>query len=111
MSAALIFIYPGMSVTPARNDVGFVVKPKPIMLAQNLSGGIEGSAVFSHFRQPVVFDLGDIHRRIPRCKSRRGSDLAGDLVGQRFHIITEDGTVIGVRIKVKVAASPSPPAL
>ena len=42
MSAALIFIYPGMSVATARNDVGFVVKPKPIMLAQNLSGGIEG---------------------------------------------------------------------
>ena len=37
-------MYPGMSVAPARNDVGFVVKPKPIMLAQNLSGGIEGSA-------------------------------------------------------------------
>ena len=74
--AAVYVMYPGMSVATARNDVGFVVKPKPIMLAQNLSGGIEGSAVFSHFRQPVVFDLGDIHRRIPRCKGRRGSDLS-----------------------------------
>src|SRR5207237_10600599 len=53
--AAVCVVYPGMSVGTALNEVGFVVKPKPIMLAQNLSGGIEGSAVFSHFRQPVVF--------------------------------------------------------
>src|SRR5262245_33548425 len=96
-------MYSGMSVATARNDIGFVVKPKSIMFAQNLSGGIEGSAVFSHFRQPVVFDLGDIHCRVPRCKGRRSSDRAGDLVGQRLHIITEDGTVIGIGIKVKVA--------
>ncbi len=80
VSAAFLVIYPGMSVTPARDDVGFVVEPKPIMLAQNFSGGIEGPAVLSHFRQPVVFDLGDIHRRIPRCKGCRGSDRAGHLV-------------------------------
>src|SRR5665213_104872 len=95
---------PEMSVATARDDVGFVVKPEPVMLAQNLSGGIESAAALGHIRQPVIFDLGDIHRRVPRCKGRRGSDRAGDLVGQRFHIIAEDRTVIGIGIKVKVPA-------
>src|SRR6266851_4275054 len=71
--------------------------------SQNLSGGIEGSAAFCHFRQPVVLDLSDIHRRVPCCKGRRGSERPGDLVGQRFHIISKDRTVIGIGIKIKVA--------
>jgi hypothetical protein len=73
------------------------------MLAQNLSDGIEIAATLGHFRQPVIFDLCDIHRRVPGCKGRRGSDRTGDLVRQRFHIITEDRAVIGIGIKVKVA--------
>src|ERR1700680_1145872 len=91
---------PEVSVPTARDDVGFVVKPEPVMLAQNLSDGIEITAALGHFSQPVVFDLGDIHRRVPCCKGRRGSDRAGDLVWQGFHIIAEDRTVIGVGIKI-----------
>src|ERR1700694_1436626 len=98
---------PEMSVATALDDVGFVVEPEPVMLAQNLSGGIEITAALSYFRQPVVFDLGDIHRRVPCCKGRRGSDRAGDFIRQRFHIIAEDRTVIGIGIKVKVAAGRS----
>src|SRR6266446_5971302 len=100
---------PEMSVATARDDVGFVVEPEPVMLAQNLSGGIEGAAVLCHFCQPVVFDLGDIHRRVPCCKGRRGSDRAGDLIWQRFHIIAEDRAVIGISIKVQVAPGRSNP--
>src|SRR6266403_728498 len=70
ISAALFVMCPEMSVATARDDVGFVVEPEPVMLAQNLSGGIEGTTALSHFRQPVVFDLGDIHRRVPCCKGR-----------------------------------------
>ena len=61
---------PEMSVATARDDVGFVVKPQPVMLAQNVACRIEIPAVLRHFRQPVVFDLGDIHRRVP-CRKRR----------------------------------------
>src|ERR1700760_2133763 len=94
---------PGKSVPPARDDVGFVVEPKPVMPSQNLSGGIESAAALSHFlRQPVVFDLGDVDRRIPRCKGRRGSNGARYLVGQRFHIVSEDRAVIGISVKVQV---------
>src|SRR6201996_361195 len=91
-----------MSVATPRDDVGFVVKPEPVMLAQNLPGGIESSAALGHFRQPVVFNLGDIHRRVPCRKSRRGADGPRDLVGQRFHIIPKDRTVIGMGIKIEV---------
>src|ERR1700723_4043303 len=98
---------PEMSVATARDDVGFVVKPESVMLAQNLSDGIEITATLGHFRQPVVFNLCDIHRRIPGCKGRRSSDRAGDLVGQRFHIITEDRAVIGISIKIEVATGRS----
>src|SRR6185437_17138711 len=92
---------PGKSVPPARDDVGFVVKPKPVMPSQNLSGGIESAAALSHFlRQPVFFDLGDVNSRIPRREGRRGSDRARNLVGQRFHIISEDRAVIGISVKV-----------
>src|SRR5258708_40348861 len=73
------------------------------MLAQNLSGGIERAPALSHFRQLVVFYLGHIHRRVPCCKGRRGSDRSSYLIWQRFHIIPEDRTVIGISIKVKVA--------
>src|SRR5664279_2835684 len=92
-----------MSVATARDDVGFVVEPEPVMLAQNLSGGIESAAALGRFRQPVFLDLSDIHRRVPCSKGRRGSDRAGDLIWQRFHIITEDRTDIGIGIKVKVS--------
>src|SRR5215469_1542341 len=100
--------FPGMSVPPARDDVGFVIKPKPIMPSQNLSGGVESAAASSHFfRQSVIFDLGDIHRRIPSCKGRRGSDLACDLIGQCFHIIPEDRTVIGICVEIEVTLTRS----
>src|SRR5260370_40440035 len=98
---------PEMSVATARDDVGFVVEPEAVMLAQNLSGGIEGAAALSHFCQPVVFDLGDIHRRVPCCKGRRGSDRAGALIWQRFHVIAEDRAVIGISIKVQVPSGRS----
>ncbi len=75
------------------------------MLAQNLPGGFKSATAISHFRQSVVLNLGDIHRRVPGCKGRRGSDQAGDLVGQSFHIIAEDGTVIGVSVKIEVPPS------
>src|SRR6202021_879381 len=94
---------PEMSVATARDDVGFVVKPEPVMLAQNLSGGIEVTAALCHFRQPVVLDRGDIHRPVPCCKGCRGSDRPGDLIWQGFHIIAEDRTVIGIGVKIKVA--------
>src|SRR6202795_1590663 len=102
-SAVLFMMCPEMSVPTARDDVGFVVEPEPVMLAQNLSGGIEGTAALSHFRQPVVLDLGDIHRRVPRCKGRRGSDRSGDLIWQRLHIIAEDRAFIGISVHVKGA--------
>src|SRR5260370_7984176 len=98
---------PEMSVATARDDVGFVVEPEPVMLAQNLSGGIEITAALGHFRQPVVLDLGDRPRRVPCCKGRRGSDRAGDPVGQRLHIIAEARTVIGSRINSKPPPGPS----
>src|ERR1700761_66644 len=78
-------VCPEMSVATPRYDVGFVVKPEPVMLAQNLPGGIESPTALGHFRQPVFFNLGDVNRRIPGCKSRRSTDRTGDLVGQRLH--------------------------
>src|ERR1700760_739250 len=92
---------PGKSVPPARDDVGFVVEPEPVMPSQNLSDGIESAAALGHFlrpqvlcggieraaawglspRQPVLFDLGDVNSRIPRRKGRRGSNRARHLVG------------------------------
>src|ERR1700687_323495 len=101
--AAFRYVVPEVSVATARDDVGFVVEPESVMLAQNLSGGIGSGAALGHFRQPALFDLGDIPRRIPRCKGRRGSDRAGDLIWQRLHIITEDRTVISISVKVKIA--------
>src|ERR1019366_4645919 len=101
-SAVFFMMCPEMSVATARDDVGFVVKPESVMLAQNLSGGIEVTAALCHFRQPVVLDLGDIHRRVPCCKGRRGSDRPRDLIWQRFHIIAEARTVIGIGIKMEV---------
>src|SRR5262249_44696219 len=99
----LIRLGAGLSVATARDDVGFVEKPEPVMLAQNLSDGIEITATLGHFGQPVIFDWPDIPGCFPGCKGGRGSDRAGDLVWQRLHIITEDRAVIGIGIKVKVA--------
>src|ERR1700753_2603233 len=102
-SRPLWCVCPEMSVPTTRDDVGFVVEPEPVMLAQNLPGSIERKAALSHLRQPVVFNLGDVYRRIPGRKGRRGPDRSGDLIGQSFHIIAEDRTVIRIGVKVKVA--------
>jgi hypothetical protein len=46
-----------LSVPPARDNVGFVVEPKSVVLAQHVPGGIEISTALCHFRQAVILDL------------------------------------------------------
>src|SRR6202171_5334795 len=73
----------------AGDNIGFIVEPQAAMLFQHAVGGLEVAAVADRFGQPPVLDLGDVDRRIPCREQRRGSDRAGDFIGQGVHVIAE----------------------
>ena len=73
------------------------------MLLQHPVGGLQIAAVAHHLGEPVVLDLRDIDRGVSGREQGRGSDRAGNLVGQRMHLIAEDRTRIRRRIEIVVA--------
>src|SRR5580658_610220 len=81
-------------IAPARDHKGFVVEPKPSVLAQDLLGGLKVSAVCDHGVESLVFNLVHINRGIPGREQRRGSNPIPDLRGQSVHFIPKQRLVI-----------------
>src|SRR5579883_2506696 len=78
----------------ARDYERLVVEPQPAVLLQHLLRRLEIRAVLHDRIEPLVLDLIDVDRGVPRGKGRRGADAVGDLRGQRVHLVAEDRLVV-----------------
>src|SRR3954464_5693623 len=66
-------------ISSPRDHIGFIVEPQPAVLAQHLAGRVEIAAVQHHVAEPVVLDLRNVDRGVPRRERRRRADGFGYL--------------------------------
>src|SRR5216684_773667 len=99
------FMISGLSLaTPSRDDVGFIEEPQAAVPAQHVAGGVEIAAVVDDGGQAMVFNLGDVDRRVPGGKQGRGADRIRQFRGQRVHVVAKQRTIVGIDVEIELAS-------
>ena len=70
------------------------------MSSQHVSRCIEIAAALCYIGEAVILDLGDIHRRVPCCKGRRGSAEKGATLMRASYLFTSESVSEGHPDKV-----------
>src|SRR5256885_11656423 len=91
------------SVALARDHIGLVEEPQPLVAMEHLLGRLEISAVSHDLAQALILDLRHVNGGVPRGEKGRGADRIADFLGECVHLVAEYRAGVGVGVEVEVA--------